>query len=187
MLMKSVLGLSFVAFAMIGCGGDDTTTPTNDDLAVVGNDLAGTKLQSGSYTVSSLVKVSDGCGLDFEGSVQGDSPLATLQLLNTGTMLSLGNKYDSTTTPAWNPAAYSAGTGPYSDSTHATLSTDTMVDLGDGCTYTTTRTTLATFTGNNMMSIDFTDVETNQSAGCTAANGESTTMCTSHYTFNLAM
>jgi hypothetical protein len=187
MLMKSVLSLSFVAFAMIGCGGDDTTTPTNDDLAVVGNDLAGTRLESGSYTVSALVKDTDGCGLDFEGSVQGDTALASLQLLNTGKVLSLGNMFGPTSVPSWNPAAYSAGTGGYTDATHATLTTNTMVDLGDGCTYTTSRTTLATFTGNDMMSIDFTDNETAQSAGCLAANGESTTACTSHYTFNLAM
>lgn len=175
--MLCTLGLAFVA---AGCGGTDMTTAT-------GPDLAGAHLQSGAYNVSNIVKISDGCGLVFEGDAAQQIPaLATLQLTNTGTVLSLGKMYDSTTDPKWNPPGYAGGTGGYTDSSHATLSVTTTATLADGCTYSLTRQTMATFTGQNMMSIDFTDNESNQT-GCTVANGESTMACTSHYTFNLAM
>ncbi|HEY1585046.1 MAG TPA: hypothetical protein VGH63_05110, partial [Polyangia bacterium] len=130
-------------------------------------------------------------GLVFEGDTTTTpvtDPLMTLQVTNTGTMLSLGNKFDTTTTPAWSPAGYSAGTGAYTDSTHATLTSTATVTLPDNCTFTTTRTTNATFTGNNALSVDFTDVESTYDA-TTCANDmpPMTPPCTSQYTFDLAM
>ena len=188
MFKKSLLGLSVLALTAVGCGGDDTTTTGTDDLSTVstGADLFGAKLQSGTYNVSSIVKVSDGCGLVFEGDAN-DDPLKTLAVVNTGGNLSLGTMFGAASDPVWSPPGYSAGTGPYTDASHATLSAMATVTLPDGCSYSTTRTTQATFTGTNMLSVDFTDSESGQSSGCTAANGDNTAACTSEYTFNLAM
>jgi hypothetical protein len=180
-----------VALLAAGCGGgDDTTTTTTNDLAIsTGADLAGARLQAGTYNVTNLVMVADGCGLVFEGDAANNiDPLATLQVTNTGTMLSLGNKFDSTSDPKWSPAGYSGGTGVYTDATHATLTTQATATLADGCTYDLTRTSTATFTGMNMLSVDFTDVETNYDAAtCAADMPPMTPPCTSHYTFDLAM
>ena len=191
MFNRTLIAFSLVALAAVGCGGtggDDTTTVTTEDMAM-GADLAGAHLQAGTYTVSNIVKISDGCGLVFEGDAANMiDPLMTLQVTNTGTMLSLGTKFDSTTTPAWSPAGYSAGTGAYTDSTHATLTSMATVTLPDMCTFTTNRTTMATFTGNNKLSVDFTDVESNYDATkCTSDMPPMTPPCTSHYTFDLAM
>jgi hypothetical protein len=188
MFNRTLIAFSLVALAAAGCGGDDTTSTTTGDMAM-GADLAGAHLQAGTYNVTNIVKISDGCGLVFEGDAANQiMPLMTLQVTNTGTMLSLGNKFDSTTTPAWNPAGYSAGTGSYTDSTHATLTATATVTLPDTCTYQTMRTTMATFTGNNKLSVDFTDVESNYDAAkCTSDMPPMTPPCTSHYTFDLAM
>lgn len=183
---RSLIALSlFALVGAVGCGGTDLGT---DDFGTTeGPDLAGAHLMAGTYNVSNIVKVTDACGLVFEGDAANQiDPLKTLQLLNTGTMLSLGNMYGPTTDPKYNPAGYSAGTGPYTTTTMATLTTQTQVTLADGCTYAMTRTSNATFTGNNQMSVDFTDVETGHT-GCTVANGEPTMDCTSHYTFDLKM
>lgn len=187
MFNRILIAFSLVALAAAGCGGaDDTTTVTTGDMAM-GADLAGAHLMAGTYNVSNIVKVSDGCGLIFEGDAMNPA-LATLQLANTGTMLSLGNKYDTTTTPQYNPPGYSAGTGPYTDATHATLTTTATVTLPDTCTYQIMRTTVATFTGNNKMSVDFTDVESMYDATkCASDMPPMTPPCTSHYTFDLAM
>jgi hypothetical protein len=190
MLNRTLIAFSFAALLAGGCGGgDDTTTITTQDLSTTGADLAGAHLQAGTYTVSNIVKLSDGCGLVFEGDATNMiDPLATLQVTNTGTMLSLGNKYDSTTTPAYSPAGYSAGTGTYTDASHATLTTTATVTLPDTCTYQTMRTTAATFTGNNKLSVDFTDVESNYDATkCASDMPPMTPPCTSHYTFDLSM
>ena len=192
MINRTLIALWVVTLAAAGCGGgDDTTTTTTEDMATSsGPDLAGAHLQAGTYNVSNLVKISDGCGLVFEGIPNDPNtpPLTTLQLLNTGTVLSLGTKFDSMSMPAWNPAGYSAGTGGYTDATHAKLTTTATVTLSDGCTYQTDRTSLATFTGMNMMSIDFTDVESNYDATlCANDMPPMTPPCTSHYTFDLAM
>ncbi len=181
---RCVIALSLFALAgVVGCGGTDLGT---DDFGTTsGPDLAGAHLMAGTYNVSNIKKLSDGCGLVFEGDANNPA-LATLALVNTGTMLSLGRMYDGTTDPKYNPPGYSAGTGPYTDATHATLTTTAQVTLADGCTDSMTRTSMATFTGNNQMSVDFTDSEMGQT-GCSAANGESTMACTSHYTFDLKM
>ena len=190
---RSLITLSlFALVGAVGCGGaDDTTSVTTGDMAVgtTGADLAGAHLQSGTYTVSNIVKISDGCGLVFEGDTANSIPaLATLQVTNTGAMLSLGTMFNSTTATAWNPPGYSAGTGSYTDATHATLMATATVTLPDSCTYDTTRTTMATFTGMNMLSVDFTDTESNYDATtCASDMPPMTPPCTSHYTFDLAM
>jgi hypothetical protein len=189
MFNRSLIAFSLVALAAAGCGGaDDTTSVTTEDMAT-GADLAGAHLQSGTYNVSNIVKISDGCGLVFEGDAANQiAPLATLQITNTGTMLSLGSKFDTSTTPAWNPPGYSAGSGGYTDTTHATLTSTATVTLPDTCTYQTVRTSMATFTGNNKLSVDFTDVESMYDAAkCTSDMPPMTPPCTSHYTFDLAM
>ena len=188
MFTRSLIALWLGVIVMPGCGGDDTTIVETGDMTAVGADLAGAHLMAGTYNVTNIVKVTDGCGLVFEGnSAQMIAPLATLQVTNTGTMLSLGTMYGASTDPVYNPPGYSAGTGTYTDSTHATLTLNTMVTLADMCSYTMMRTTMATFTGNNKLSVDFTDNESAQNTKCTAANGEPTMACTSHYTFDLAM
>ena len=186
MFNRSLIALWLGVLVMPGCGGDDTTIVETGDMTVLGADLAGAHLQAGTYNVTNIVKVSDGCGLVFEGDAANQiTPLATLQVTNTGTMLSLGTMYGATT--RYSPPGYSAGTGTYTDATHATLTLNTMVTLADMCSYTRMVTTTATFTGMNKLSVDFTDNETAQSAMCSAANGEPTAACTSHYTFDLAM
>jgi hypothetical protein len=180
-----LIAFSVVALAAIGCGGtggDDTTTVTTDDMAAAGPDLAGAHLQSGMYTVSKIVKVSDGCNLGLE------SGFGPVLVTNTGTMLSVGNACNMTgTIPTCNPAGYLEGTGTYTDSSHATLTLNTMVTLADSCTYTKMVTSKATFTGMNKLSLDFTDTESGYSAMCTVDEKGTTDPCTSEYTFDLAM
>jgi len=190
MLKQSLLGLSIAALTLAGCGGaDDTTSVTEQDMTTLGADLAGAHLQSGSYNVSTIVKVSDGCGLVFEGDTANQIPaLATLQVTNTGTMLSLGTMYGAATDPIYNPPGYAGGSGTYTDASHATLSLSTTVTLADGCTYTKMVTTATTFTGMNALTVDFTDTESNYNATtCAADMPPQTPTCTSHYTFALAM
>ena len=191
MFNRSLVALWFAVLLAPGCGGDDTTIVETGDMTVLGADLAGAHLQPGTYNVTNIMKISDGCGLAFEGDTTTTPvtpPLMTLQVTNTGTMLSLGNKFDSTTTPAWSPAGYSAGTGTYTDATHATLTSMATVTLPDTCTFTTMRTTNATFTGMNKLSVDFTDVESSYDATkCANDMPPMTPPCTSHYTFDLAM
>ncbi len=200
MLRTSFLSLAVSGAVLAGCGGDenegdggaDSGTDahvaitdgsveggSNSDAAA--GDAAVAHLQSGTYNVSNVVKVTDGCGLALE-----DGTFKTLQLANTGTELSLGTKYDDTTDPKWNPAGYGLGTGPWTTSTTTTLMSSAHVKItDDGCEFDVARTTHVTFTGNNAVSIDYTDTEQSQTMACKAANGESTATCTSQYTFNL--
>ena len=184
MLTRSLVALWFVALVLPGCGGDDTTA-TSADMTMLGADLAGAHLQSGMYTVSNIMKVSDGCGLMLEGAGNFTSTLVT----NTGTMLSIGNACSPmTTAPMCSSSVYLEGSGTYTDATHATLTMSTTVTLPDMCTYMKMVTTMATFTGMNKLSVDFTDVESNYSATkCTSDMPPMTPPCTSHYTFDLAM
>lgn len=183
MFNRTLIAFSLVALAAAGCGGaDDTTTITTEDMATAGADLSGAHLQSGMYTVSNIMKVSDGCNLGLEA---GFGPVL---VTNTGTMLSVGNACNMTgTIPTCNPSGYLEGTGTYTDSTHATLTLNTMVTLADGCTYTKMVTSMATFTGMNKLSLDFTDNESGYGTMCVAADKGATDPCTSHYTFDLAM
>jgi len=191
MLKKGFAALAFVALVVAGCGGDTTdggggtggTGGSGGEGGSGGNDLAGAHLQSGTYAVSNVVKVSDGCLLALE-----DGTFTSTQVVNTMTALSIGKKYDSTTDPVWTPEGYGLGSGPYSTSSTATLTVSSHSKItDDGCEFDFMRTTNVTFTGNNAVSVDFTDTETNHNASCTAANMEPTADCTSHYTFDLSM
>lgn len=184
MFTRSLIALWLGVMVMPGCGGDDTTIVETGDMTVVntGADLAGARLMSGMYTVSNIVKKSDGCNLGLE------SGFGPVLVTNTGTMLSVGNACNMTgTVPTCNPAGYLEGTGAYTSSTMATLTLNTTVTLADGCMYTKMVTSNATFTGANKLSIDFTDNESGYNASCTAGDKGSTDPCTSHYTFDLAM
>lgn len=176
-MRNTILPLLSILFLAAGCGGTDMLG--DDGGTTPGPDLAGAHLQSGTYNVSNVVAVKDDCQTMFDAT---NTP--TLQVVNTGTMLSIGTHWDANSTPAWNPPGYGLGTGAYTDSTHATLTVSaTSTDSSTNCTYDLSRTTLVTFTGMNMLSVDYTDNESNFSAGC----GVSFTSCTSHYTFDLAM
>ena len=182
MFNRSLVALWFAVLLLPGCGGDDTTIVETGDMTAVGPDLAGARLMGGMYTVSNIKKISDGCNLGLE------SGFGPVLVTNTGTMLSVGNACNTTgTIPTCNPAGYLEGTGAYTSSTMATLTLNTMVTLADSCTYTKMVTSIATFTGQNKLSMDFTDNESGYSTMCTASDKGSTDPCTSHYTFDLAM
>jgi hypothetical protein len=173
------LGLLLAAGA-VGCGGSDT-----GDMGGPGPDmnLTGQHLQSGSYAVSNVTMVApsnDGCMI---------APLATsFDLANTGQMLSLGKKYDSTTTPQFNPPAYALGTGTYTSSTTAmTSNSGITVTLSDGCTFMRTDMASFTFTGTNAAMVDWTHTESGFGATCVAADKPATDPCTSEFKFTITM
>jgi hypothetical protein len=186
-MRPTIIGI--FALALAGCGGTDMTTP---DLAGMqtGPDLAGAHLQSGTYNVSNLTKVSDGCGLMLEGP----GNFTMTQVINTGmttttpAMLSIGNKCSSDTTITCNPDGYNEGTGTYTTSSTATLTFNSTITYNnDGCNYSKMVTTNITFVGMNMLQVDYKDVENNYT-NCNPQNDPVPTSqpCTSEYTFNLS-
>jgi hypothetical protein len=196
MLRKLVLPLCLATAAATGCD-DDATTSSEDggssddatgelaDAGLDGGDGGGDagrgRLQSGTYAVSNVVKLEDGCLLKLE-----DGTFTSTELTNTGTEISVGRRYDATTDPSWTPAGYGLGKGPYSTATTATLSTSAHVRIAaDGCEFDIARTSQITFIGDNSVAVDYTDQETNQNASCKASNGVPTQTCSSHYTFTL--
>lgn len=179
MFNRTLIAFSLVALAAAGCGGaDDTTTITTGDMAAGGPDLAGAKLQSGTYMASNIVKVSDGCGLMLE--VAGNFTSTTVS--NTGTMLSIGGLCSAAFTSC-NPDGTLEGTGGYTTTTTATLTFTSAIN-DSGCMYTKSVTTDVTFTGMNSLHVDYKDSESNQT-GCTAPLP--TSACMSEYTFDLKM
>lgn len=183
--MRSLIAISvFALVGAVGCGGTDLG---GDDFGTnEGPDLAGAHLQSGTYTVSNIVKKSDGCGLMLEGA--GNFP--STQVTNTQTMLSIGSQCTPTQGPSGltcNPGGYLEGTGPYTTSSTATLTFNTTATLPDGCTYMKMVTTNVTFTGMNHLSVDYTDTESSYAASCPAADQPAMDPCTSEYTFDLTM
>jgi hypothetical protein len=192
MLRKLVVPLCLAAALAGGCDDDATTGDdggTDDDaLGELGDastrrdggDAGRGRLQSGTYAVSNVVRLEDGCNLQLE-----DGTFTSTELINTGTELSVGRRYDETTDPAWSPAGYGLGTGPYTTSTTATLTTRAHVTISDGCEFDVVRTSQITFTGENTVGVDYTDQESSQNARCRTADGLPTESCTSHYTFDL--
>lgn len=191
----------FVSLAVVGavfaggCPSDDDSSGDDGGVAgsAAGSSAGGSggaaagsgssgKLQSGTYDVSNVQKISDGCGLALE-----DGSFTSTELVNTGTKLSIGKKYDSSTDPQWSPSGYGLGTGEYTSATTATLTVTTHSKISDGCEFDLTRTTKVTYTGDNAVSVDFTDEESNQNSKCSEDNFESTKDCTSHYKFDLSM
>lgn len=196
MLRKLILPLCLAAAVSTACDEDDTTTDENSASADDGGVNTGDggfardgggidggrgRLQSGTYSVSNVVELEDECQLQLD-----DGTFTSTELVNTGTELSIGRRYDETTDPSWTPAGYGLGSGPYTTSTTATLTTSTHVRIAaDGCEFDVERTTLVTFTGENSVSVDYTDDETNHNERCRASSGLPTEDCTSHYTFDL--
>jgi hypothetical protein len=191
--------LAIASVLFVGCGGDDDDAGSDSGVSHggsggskvggsggsntggTGGSSSGDRLESGTYDASNVEKISDGCNLTLE-----DGSFTSTEIINTGTQLSIGKKYDSTTSPQWDPAGYGLGSGDYTTSTTATLTvTAHATDTDDGCEWDVDRTTKVTFTGNDAVSIDYTDKESNQNSKCSADAGESTSECTSHYTFDL--
>lgn len=170
--------VSGLALAMVGCGGDGSGVDGGGGGLP---NLAGAHLQSGTYTISAATAVSDGCMLG--------APSGTTQVTNTGTMLSIGKMYDSTTSPQFNPPGYGLGTGPYTSSTTATLMGTETATFSDNCSETRTDTTSVTFTGMNTLMVDWTHVESNVNATtCIDPTMDPPAAgCTSHFTFTLTM
>lgn len=175
----------FAVFAIagllvVGCGGDDTGG--TDDAGATGNDLAGARLESGTYNVTNVQKITDECGLDLVNN----SGFMTTQVVNTGDMLSIGRKYDSTTEPSFTPPGYAQGSGVYTTATTASLTVTSHVKYAeDGCEFDTTHNSAVTFVGMNHVTIDFTAVNSNGNKACT--DGGLPASCSSHFTFELKM
>lgn len=173
-MRKTFLCLFSALILTAGCGGEGDML---DGGALDGGttDLAGQKLQSGTYDVSDLMVVKNECENVYDS-------FKTVPVANTGTELQIGKLFDNTTSPQWDPPGYSLGSGTYDTATTATLSvTAKSTDTDTDCTYDLTRTSKVTFTGMNMLSVDFTDNQSNFSAGC----GVSFKSCTTNITFNL--
>jgi len=191
MLQRYLVSLALLGPVLAACGGDDVdlgdiTDPAGGADAGVEDDVFGdagsgeARLQSGTYEVSNIVKISDGCNLTLE-----DGTFETTELLNTGTELAIGRKYDGTTDPIWDPPGYGLGSGRYTTPTTATLRANARVDIDDGaCEFDTSRTSEVTFIGNDAVRVEYTDEEMNHSARC-RANGLPSETCTSSYTFEL--
>jgi hypothetical protein len=180
--------LVFVGALCIGACDDDATDDGLGDVLGDGSE-AGTgaggaaseegQLQSGTYVGSNSQEVSDGCGIGLSFNS------AQIPLDNTGTTLSLGTLYSSTTDPAWSPSAYSLGTGDWTSATDATLNVSTHVTITEGsvtCEYDLERVSQVHYTGINAVSVSLTHTESNHTEGC----GELPSPCTSEYTFDLS-
>lgn len=189
MRSKYLLPLVLAAAAMSACGDDSSDDEVGDgavradagrdgSVADGGGIDSGQQsglLQPGTYALSNIVRIQDGCELTLEDGTQPPLPLD-----NTGATFSLGNRYDSTTSPSFDPPGFALGSGPYATSTTANLTVNARVNVGGGCQFNVVRTTKMTYTGNNMISVDYTNVETNHTAACDIDD------CTSHYTFNMS-
>jgi len=180
-LMFALLGC--VAITGLGaCGGDDTTGGGGSGGSGGGNDMAMPvyKIVSGTYGVSALASVEDSCGLGLTSD-----NYKTIQVLNDGSgNLSLGDKHTPTgAVPQYDPEAYSQGTGTFTDLYHATttMTTHVTVTTDGACQFDLTRTNTLTVTADNTMNLDFKQMQTNTTAGCS----KSYTSCTAHYTYTI--
>jgi hypothetical protein len=142
------------------------------------------KVQSADYTVSDLVAISDGCGENL--STTGATPFATLAVYNSGAgVLRLGNlRTPFGSYPQYDPEGYTQGAGNFVDLYNGTttLSTTVKTDAAGTCQFALSRTNVVKVTGDNRLSVDFTEVQTSHGAGCVPVNVD----CTSHYSYRLA-
>ena len=204
MLHKHSRSLVLLLGLCAACGGDDDVDDTDGDggardggvLADAsqtdsgldsGTDASASTqdvLESGLYSVSNPVKISDGCGLTLE-----DGTFTQLRLENINrTTIALGSPYSATTEPAWTPAGYALGSGPWLTSRTTTLMAASRVKITQGsttCEFSVQRTTSLVYTGPNTVTIDYTDNESAPTAGCASLGGPSGS-CTSRYTFTLS-
>jgi len=181
-MSKNLIASLILAVATLaGCGGEDDTSIGDVDMA-----MKVFKVQSGTYNVSNLVQVSDACMLGL--STTGTNPFATLPVVNDGMgNLKLGTmRGPADSPPTYNPAAYSQGSGMFSDSFHATTTMTTMVtaDTSGACTYNMTRTNTVTVTADNKLDVSFSHMTSSRTAGCIPDVG---TSCSSSYTYTLSM
>jgi hypothetical protein len=177
--MLSKLALPFVCAALVavgGCGGGgDTTSMSGPDLAMA----PVFKVQSGTYAVSSLTKVSDSC---MQNLTDPNNPFTMITVTNDGMgNLSLGDVHTpSGNYPQYNPQAYSQGTGKFLDLYHATTTMMTMVTADSGgCTYSLSRTNTVTVVADNTLNISYMQTQTNHTSVCSPV----TVDCTSSYTY----
>ena len=177
MIKTFMRSFALLAALHAGCGGDDEGGDEGDAgvTSDAGSDAGGGSLRSGTYAFSNVMPMGDGCELELEGSPR------PIPLVNTGTEIALGNRYDSTTETKFTPAGYSFGSGGYSTPTTANLSVSVHVDFeGDTCEWDVMRTSLISYTGTDMISVDMTEVRSNITPACDLG-----TSCTSRYTFTL--
>jgi len=158
---------------------DDDATDDLGDLGGIGG--AGTggagseeegELQSGTYQVSNLQEVSNGCQLDLSG-------FTSTPIDNTGTTISIGETRGPS--DGYNPEIHLQGSGEWVTSTEANLTASTHVTIED-CEFDLERTSQVTYTGRNAVSVNFTHTESNHTEGC---GNEVPSPCTSQYTFDL--
>jgi len=186
MRSKYLLPLAIVLAAQAACS-DDESDDFGDsglrdgsvaDAGTLDSGQSGT-LQPGLYSYSNIVKIEDGCDIALEDPQFVPLPIP---LDNRGTSISLGTFRDSTTNPSFDPPGYALGSGQYSTSTMANLSVNARVeDDEDGCEFNVRRTTVITYTGTDMVSVNYTNQESNHTSECGAPAGG----CTSRYTFTL--
>jgi hypothetical protein len=169
-------------------GGNDAGGMNGDDLGKDGGaDMAPMpvyKVQSGNYTVSDLVQLSDACGDKL--STMGPNAFATVAVFNDGAgTLKLGDLRTPTGAyPQYDPQGYSQGAGWFVDLYHGTttLATTVSTDGAGTCRFGLSRTNVVTVTADNRLDIDFTETQTSHAAGCLPVNVD----CTSHYTYTLS-
>lgn len=169
------VAVSIFTLAAAGCGGSKPPAPTG------GGDLALFKIESGSYTVANLVDGGDGCAVGLTAA-----NFTTLTVRNDGQGdLNLGDfRSTSGALPHFEPGAYSAGSGHFSDSTHGMTLLQTHVTASDDptpCSYDETLTTTLTVTGSDQLHVVLNHRDSDISA-CTTPPGSS---CTSSFTFDL--
>lgn len=198
MLHKHSRSLALLLGLCVACGGDDDTEDADGSVQSDGGNRAdagdagrtdggidagtGDVLQSGTYNVSSVSRLSDGCGLKLE------SGFTTLEVLNTdGLTISMGRKFTASTDPAWTPEGYALGSGPWLTARTTTLmaaARNKFTEANVTCEFDVQRTTKLVYTAPNTVTVDYTDVESNPSSGCASLNV--TSNCTSQYTFTLS-
>jgi len=164
----ALVALLAAPLAAVGCGGDDTSV-TADDMA-----MQVFKVQSGTYSVSAITKVSDTCNQNLSSA-----NFPELGVTNDGHgTLSLGSNNQSTFS---DPALYSNGTGMFSDSYHVTTKVETDVNA-TGCMYHLVRTNDVTVVGDNMLNVVYKQTQTMHMGTCTVVAVD----CMGNYTFSLS-
>jgi hypothetical protein len=133
-------------------------------------------LDDGNYVVSDTVVKQNDCQLTLP---------ATLPVVNNSFSLAIGNQYDSTTTPMFNPPGYGIGSGGYTTMTSATLTTSTTETLSDGCSFARSDSAYVVVAATNFLLVEWQHTETNYSALCSAQEVPQPSGCTTAMTFDL--
>jgi len=140
---------------------------------------SGHTMASGTYAVTNLTAMDDGCRLALDGST-GGYHLVTTAVTTDGHSLALGDVNSKFT-----PPVHAQGQGSFSDDTHATTTMSSTFAAPDGtCSYTLSVSTREMVVGNNAMTVELTQSESSRTAGCVPAVGAA---CTSTWTFSIHM